>query len=156
MRCFVAFCGISDSGENCVLCFCVFRCVLPSGEPLHVDMSSRETSCFADFRCAGGLLCPFLSFSPFLLPFSPPFLPFSHSGHPLPSSLPFFNLPFLFFHNFPIIVLHLLPFSFFPSFFLPKKLFPSPFHRFLVKATRLFVTSLPALCRSRHLPHTGY
>ena len=68
------------------------------------------------------------------------------------SFLPFFLLPFSLFFSFSTIS---NIFSFFPCFFYPKSFFPSPFHRFLVKATRLFVTSLPALCRTRHLPHTG-
>ena len=58
------------------------------------------------------------------------------------------------------------PFSLFPSFFFTffpqfSSNFPSPpltsrfFQRFLVKATRLHVTPLSAMCSTRHLPHTG-
>ena len=89
---------------------------------------------------------------PFSLVLSPPplsstSLPVSHSFpnfssfHPFPSSLIFF--PF-FFPHFP---------STFPSPPSPPPIF-SFFQRFLVKATRLHVTPLSAMCFVRHLPHT--
>ena len=82
--------------------------------------SGQETSCFANFRCAGGLLGFPIFPSPLsslLLP-SLLFLPFSHY---------FLPLSFLSFYNFPIIVLHIIPFSTFSLLLIPKKLFPVPF-----------------------------
>ena len=95
----------------------------------------------------------FPPFSSLSLPFLTPSLPFSHSFHPFPSFLLLFLLSFSlfpqFFNNFPSPS----PIFLFSLLFQPNILFPTPFHRFLVKATRLFVTSLPALCRTRHLTH---
>ena len=70
-----------------------------------------------------------------------------------PSCFPFFLQCFL------ISPFSLLP-SFFPCFPHFSSNFPSPppifrfFQRFLVKATRLHVTPLSAMCFVRHLPHT--
>ena len=86
---------------------------------------------------ACGPTFPSLFFYPFLPPFFPLFLLFST-----------------------LFTLFPLPVSFF-TFFQFSRNVPSPplffcvFPRFLVKATRLHVTPLPAMCPTRHLPHTG-
>ena len=78
------------------------------------------------------LFLPFLPFSSASLSFFPIFAPFFPSFHTFHSSLFFF----FFFRNF--------------------RTFPSPslilcdFPRFLVKATRLHVSPLPAMCPTRH------
>ena len=95
-----------------------------------------------------------------LRPSGLPNLPFSLVlSFPPSSSL---HLPFLFFSQmFSLFSLFPHPFSFFIFFPQFSSNFPSPpltsrfFQRFLVKATRLHVTPLSAMCPTRHLPHTG-
>ena len=95
-----------------------------------------------------------------LRPSGLPNLPFSLvlSFPPFSSASPPFSL---FSPTFTLFSLSLFPslfFHFFPQF---SSNFPSPpltssfFQRFLVKATRLHVTPLSAMCPTRHLPHTG-
>ena len=73
-------------------------------------------------------------------------------------SLSFSLFPFLsillFFHNFPIIFLHLLPFSFFLPF-LPKKTFSHPLSAVFWSKRRVSLQLLPCqLCAVRGTSHT--
>ena len=113
----------------------------------------------AGLRRSGFPILPLSPFSSPLLPFSPlsplnsSFLLFSIFSHFLPFFSPPFSL-FLFstiFLQFSFTFFHFLLFHFFPTFFYQKNFFPSLSHRFLVEATRLCVTSLSALCPTRHL-----
>ena len=90
-----------------------------------------------------------------------PDLPFSLVLSFPPLSSTFLNFP-IFSPIFSLFTLFSLPFSlfflFYPQF---SSIFPSPplifsfFQRFLVKATRLSVTSWPTLCPARHLPQAN-
>ena len=147
-----------------MLSFCVFGGVLPerSGEPLHVDRSSQETSCFANFQVrqwSSGFpnlpFSPFLPFPPFSFLFLSPFSLFLilFTLFHLVSPFSLFTL-FLFFHNFPIIFLHLLPFYLFSHPFSTKKTFSIPFPPFSGQSDASLCNFLASFCAVRGTSHT--
>ena len=104
------------------------------------DMAGKFPTTFCGIVCNRPAAQPSLLsfFYPFLFSSLSPFSHFSLCSH-------FSLLPSFFFSPF---------FPQFSSNFHSPPLILRVFHRFLVKATRLHVTPLSAMCFVRHLPHT--